>query len=232
MSQSNCSVARGVTPGTQTRARLSRLDRQFHPPCDGMAAGAAAPFRPAGRSINSTCFPQRPEPVLPFAAAGELKREFRHLAVDMFIVEEGGKKILKVRIPPRFPSQLPVGRPRTGCSPPPQVESHFSKKKQLAALRTACSHVANMITGVTKGFQYKMRLVYAHFPINVAIENKGKTVEVRNFLGEKRVRVNQVRRRFRAARVEALLSWPQGWMSPAPASPTGRTPAARRCWRV
>ena len=27
-----------------------------------------------------------------------------------------------------------------------------------------------MITGVTKGFEYKMRLVYAHFPININIE--------------------------------------------------------------
>ena len=30
-----------------------------------------------------------------------------------------------------------------------------------------------MITGVTKGFEYKMRLVYAHFPININIEDSG-----------------------------------------------------------
>ena len=41
-----------------------------------------------------------------------------------------------------------------------------------------------MITGVTKGYEYKMRLVYAHFPINTAIEDKGGRVEIRNFLGE------------------------------------------------
>merc|ERR1712007_220148 len=35
---------------------------------------------------------------------------------------------------------------------------------------------------------YKMRLVYAHFPINANITNNGKTVEIRNFLGEKIVR--------------------------------------------
>jgi large subunit ribosomal protein L9e len=34
-----------------------------------------------------------------------------------------------------------------------------------------------------------MRLVYAHFPININIEGKGDKVEIRNFLGEKRVRV-------------------------------------------
>merc|ERR1712205_19797 len=33
-----------------------------------------------------------------------------------------------------------------------------------------------------------MRFVYAHFPINVAIEDNGTVVEVRNFLGEKIVR--------------------------------------------
>jgi large subunit ribosomal protein L9e len=95
---------------------------------------------------------------------GVLSRDFKHLAVDMFLTEVEGEKTLK-------------------------VECHFGKKKKLAAIRTACSHVKNMITGVTKGFEYKMRLVYAHFPININIENKGSKVEIRNFLGEKRVRV-------------------------------------------
>jgi large subunit ribosomal protein L9e len=34
-----------------------------------------------------------------------------------------------------------------------------------------------------------MLFVYAHFPINVAIVNKDTKVEIRNFLGEKVVRV-------------------------------------------
>merc|ERR1712160_158010 len=46
-----------------------------------------------------------------------------------------------------------------------------------------------MIIGVTKGFRYKMRMVHAHFPINMNFEKGGKVVEIRNFLGEKRVRV-------------------------------------------
>lgn len=36
--------------------------------------------------------------------------------------------------------------------------------------------------------QYKMRAVYAHFPINIIIGADGKSAEIRNFLGEKRVR--------------------------------------------
>ncbi len=44
-----------------------------------------------------------------------------------------------------------------------------------------------MIKGVTKGYEYKMRLVYAHFPINVNLEDGNRTVAIRNFLGEKEV---------------------------------------------
>jgi len=61
-------------------------------------------------------------------------------------------------------------------------------RKHVACLRTIKSLIENMITGVTKGFQYKMRLVYAHFPINCIIQDGGSTVEIRNFLGEKTVR--------------------------------------------
>merc|ERR1711935_912879 len=48
--------------------------------------------------------------------------------------------------------------------------------------------IKNMIVGVTKGYEYKMRMVYAHFPMGVSIENEGKEVAIRNFLGEKLVR--------------------------------------------
>lgn len=62
----------------------------------------------------------------------------------------------------------------------------FATCPQLACIRTVCSHIENLITGVTKGFLYKMRFCYAHFPINVTLADR--TVEIRNFLGEKRVR--------------------------------------------
>jgi large subunit ribosomal protein L9e len=38
-----------------------------------------------------------------------------------------------------------------------------------------------MIIGVTKGFLYKMRLVYAHFPINAIPNDDGSHLQIRNF---------------------------------------------------
>ena len=67
-----------------------------------------------------------------------------------------------------------------------KVDIWFATRKQLACVRTICSHIENLFVGVTRGFIYKMRFVYSHFPINVTLS--GNTVEIRNFLGEKRVR--------------------------------------------
>ena len=53
---------------------------------------------------------------------GTLRRDFRHLAVDM-------RKVGKKRI---------------------VVEKWFGIRKELAAVRTVCSHIENMIKGVTK----------------------------------------------------------------------------------
>lgn len=65
----------------------------------------------------------------------------------------------------------------------------FGIRKRLASIRTICSHIRNMVTGVVKGFEYKMRYVYAHFPINAITDKNGTVVEIRNFLGERVVRI-------------------------------------------
>ena len=58
-------------------------------------------------------------------------------------------------------------------------------RKHIAAIRTVRSIVHNMIVGVRQGYLYKMRYVYAHFPINVIINGTNDAVEIRNFLGQK-----------------------------------------------
>ncbi|MFH0973466.1 MAG: 50S ribosomal protein L6 [Candidatus Micrarchaeota archaeon] len=61
------------------------------------------------------------------------------------------------------------------------------KRKENRALRAAKNameaHVRNMIVGVTKGYEKRLEVVFAHFP--VSIEVKGKDVFIKNFLGEK-----------------------------------------------
>ncbi|KAM3374408.1 60S ribosomal protein L9 [Capsicum galapagoense] len=96
---------------------------------------------------------------------GKLVRNFKHLNLDFQLItdEETGQKKLK-------------------------VDAWFGSRKTTAAIRTALSHVKNLIIGVTKGYRYKMRFVYAHFPINASITGGNKSIEIRNFLGEKKVR--------------------------------------------
>jgi large subunit ribosomal protein L6 len=43
-----------------------------------------------------------------------------------------------------------------------------------------------MILGVTKGFIYKLKMVYAHFPMSVKVEDAELTIE--NFNGERKPR--------------------------------------------
>jgi len=86
-------------------------------------------------------------------------------------------------------SHLPIDISVSSDGKNVKVERWFTSGKAAASIRTACTHVNNMFIGVTKGFKYKMRFVYAHFPINVAITNKDTRVEIRNFLGERVIRV-------------------------------------------
>ncbi|TDZ22306.1 60S ribosomal protein L9-B [Colletotrichum sidae] len=71
------------------------------------------------------------------------------------------------------------------------IEIHHGSRKNVATLRTVRTLINNLVIGVTKGFKYKLRYVYAHFPINVNTEKNADglwEVEIRNFIGEKLVR--------------------------------------------
>merc|ERR1712194_208430 len=91
-----------------------------------------------------------------------LKRDFRHLPVSIQKTQNSANGVKKL-----------------------EVSLYFGLSKQIAALRTVCSHIDNMVTGVQRKFRYAMRLVFAHHPINCKITNGGKTVELRNFMGVK-----------------------------------------------
>jgi large subunit ribosomal protein L6 len=66
------------------------------------------------------------------------------------------------------------------------ITSEFPRKAEKALVGTYGAHVRNMLGGVTDGFEYKMKVVYAHFPIKTSV--KGDTFVVENFLGEKHPR--------------------------------------------
>jgi len=67
------------------------------------------------------------------------------------------------------------------------VEAVKVDKQAKAIVGTYASHITNMITGVSEGYEYDMKIVYAHFPIQVKVEGKTK-VSIGNFLGERKPR--------------------------------------------
>ena len=66
------------------------------------------------------------------------------------------------------------------------VQARFPKKKEKAMLGTIKSHINNMIIGLTDGFTYNMKIVYAHFPMTV--KKAGDKITIENFLGERHPR--------------------------------------------
>ncbi|OQS53506.1 rpl6 [Ecytonucleospora hepatopenaei] len=68
------------------------------------------------------------------------------------------------------------------------IDSWHGSKKKNNFLNTVASHLRNCVTGVTKGFRYVSKAVYKHFPIQMVIEDKGKTVVVKNFYGNKQAK--------------------------------------------
>ena len=67
-----------------------------------------------------------------------------------------------------------------------QIEAHWPDKKRAALVGTFKSHIENMLTGVLKGFTYKLKIVFAHFPISVKVHDREIIID--NFGGERRAR--------------------------------------------
>ena len=67
-----------------------------------------------------------------------------------------------------------------------RVWAEWPRKKEASLVGTIYSHIQNMITGVEKGFTYKLKIVFSHFPMSVKVQDK--TVLIENFTGERRAR--------------------------------------------
>ncbi len=71
-----------------------------------------------------------------------------------------------------------------------KIKPFSTRKQHLATMSTAASIVNNMIVGCTKGFTYRLKVAFAHFPITVKV--KGDEVHVENFYGERSPRVAKI----------------------------------------
>jgi large subunit ribosomal protein L6 len=67
-----------------------------------------------------------------------------------------------------------------------RVWAEWPRKKEASLVGTVNSHIQNMITGVEKGFLYKLKIVFSHFPISVKVQDK--IVLIENFTGERQSR--------------------------------------------
>jgi len=70
------------------------------------------------------------------------------------------------------------------------VAPFSGKRRDNVVVNTALSLVKNMVTGVTKGYTYRLKVVYAHFPIS--IKTKGDQILIENFVGERSPRTAKI----------------------------------------
>ena len=73
-----------------------------------------------------------------------------------------------------------------------QLETTWPRKREIGMLGTAAAHVRNMLKGVTQGYRYELRTVYAHFPVTVKVDEKAKVLKIENFTGEKTPRYAKI----------------------------------------
>ncbi|MEM1572046.1 MAG: 50S ribosomal protein L6 [Pyrobaculum sp.] len=63
------------------------------------------------------------------------------------------------------------------------LEVFDARKKEYAILGTYKGILKNMFLGVTKGWRYKLKIIYTHFPVLAKVQ--GSQLVIENFLGRK-----------------------------------------------
>ena len=70
------------------------------------------------------------------------------------------------------------------------LKSKKDSRNEKRILGTFAAHVANMVTGSSEGYTYKLKVCSGHFPMKVSVENN--KVKISNFLGEKIPRTGKI----------------------------------------
>jgi large subunit ribosomal protein L6 len=73
-----------------------------------------------------------------------------------------------------------------------RIYSNWARKREVALVGTALAHIRNLIGGVTSGYTYKLKIVYAHFPMTVKVQEKEKRLMIDNFTGERTPRIVKI----------------------------------------
>jgi len=63
------------------------------------------------------------------------------------------------------------------------VFCNLPRRKERALAGTWAAHLKNMVHGVTEGFEYRLKVVYSHFPMTIKVD--GDRFIINNLFGEK-----------------------------------------------
>jgi large subunit ribosomal protein L6 len=72
------------------------------------------------------------------------------------------------------------------------LSTRWPRKREIGMLGTASAHIRNMMKGVSEGYVFRLKAVYAHFPVTIKVEEKTRQVKIENFTGEKTPRFAKI----------------------------------------